>query len=233
MAFKAFNIRAPKKKLSRRQSRAELEIRAKSLDLPPTSVRSVVLRFLEQNHLWNFDDVWEDAIGTKLIKRALQEDRTTRGLMEIFELSKKQHKIRPIGITRYLNELVYVLRNVYKSTELKGFELDSQQIEVFIRKLELNEEIVFSSDYHLLYSLLSYLGWDVFQDSYSSTVYLQWKCLELDLRVNLDTFSNYSKIESGHFVMVITLTKSTPIELVLTQLKTQAKANSRRLVLIF
>ena len=79
--------------------------RAKSLDLPPTSVRSVVLvrctrnycplnfslkRFLEQNHLWNFDDVWEDAIGTKLIKRALQEDRTTRGLMEIFELSKKQ-----------------------------------------------------------------------------------------------------------------------------------------------
>ena len=75
------------------------------------------------------------------------------------------------------------------------------------------------SDYHLLYSLLSNLGWDVFQDSYASTVYLQWKCLELDLRVNLDTFSNYSKIESGHFVMVITLTKLTPIELVLTQFK--------------
>ncbi len=49
-----------------------------------------IKRYLEQNHIWTFDDVWEDAIGTKLIKRALQEDRATRGILEIFELSKKQ-----------------------------------------------------------------------------------------------------------------------------------------------
>jgi len=58
-------------------------------------------------------------------------------------------------------------------------------------------------DNSLLYLLLKALGWDVFQDSYSSTVYLQWKCLELDLTVNLDTFSNYSKIGAGNFGMVI------------------------------
>ena len=123
--------------------------RAKSLDLPPTSVRSAVLvwkniwflsilikRFLEQNHIWNFDDVWEDAIGTKLIKRALQEDRATRGIMEIFELIKKQasailvdfyhlfqHKIRPMGFMRYHNELIYVLRSAHKSPELQGLIL--------------------------------------------------------------------------------------------------------------
>lgn len=107
-----------------------------------------IQRFLEQNHLWNFDDVWEDEIGTKLIKRALQEDRTTRGLMEIFELSKKQaspvfgdfygdlflqHKIQPMGIMRYQNELIYVLRNVHKSSELEGLILT-----VAKKKLKLN-----------------------------------------------------------------------------------------------